>query len=94
LARTWNKVAKADDLKEQLRRAMGDLGAAESRAIKAERAVKGELPIVSEVHKASQSSASTLLSRFYEQSGRDSYSRDDAPATIGDIRALIFAIEH
>ena len=49
--RDWNVASTTiDNLKEQLRRAMTDLGAAESRAIKAERAVKPKLPSVEEMH--------------------------------------------
>ena len=49
--RDWMVVAtNCDNLKEQQRRLMGDLAVMESRAIKAERAVKLQLPSVSEMH--------------------------------------------
>jgi len=49
--REWDVAsATIDNLKEQLRRTMSDLGATESRATKAERAVKFQLPSVSKMH--------------------------------------------
>jgi len=49
--REWMAATtNGDNLKEQLRRLTSDLGAAESRAIKAERSVKLRLPSVSEMH--------------------------------------------
>jgi hypothetical protein len=153
--REWMAATtNGDNLKEQLRRLTSDLGAAESRATKVERAVKLRLPSVSEMHEwfldgyggtrmevsqgqdaaeangiqylrsklagifgansdaavfgediaiAAIESVSTkdiaspkpsLLDRFYSEANRDARSRDEAPATIGDLRALIFAITH